>query len=150
MVHNDIDVVIGGGVSIHTKDMEDYLLANGYNVYKNDLKGMRADNNQKMWALYGNKEMAYDIDRNPEEQPSIEEMTRKAIDKLSKNPNGFFLMVEGSKVDWAAHGNDPAWTPWLPISWHSIVPAVPHWSSHAITARLPLSSYPTTETAVSA
>ena len=51
--------------------------------------------------------MAYDIDRNPEEQPSIEEMTRKAIDKLSKNPNGFFLMVEGSKVDWAAHGNDP-------------------------------------------
>ena len=108
MVHNDIDVVIGGGVSILTKDMEDYLLANGYNVYKNDLKGMRADNNQKMWALYGNKEMAYDIDRNPEEQPSIEEMTRKAIDKLSKNPNGFFLMVEGSKVDWAAHGNDPA------------------------------------------
>ena len=107
MVHNDIDVVIGGGVSILTKDMEDYLLANGYNVYKNDLKGMRADNNQKMWALYGNKEMAYDIDRNPEEQPSIEEMTRKAIDKLSKNPNGFFLMVEGSKVDWAAHGNDP-------------------------------------------
>ena len=68
---------------------------------------MRADNNQKMWALYGNKEMAYDIDRNPEEQPSLEEMTRKAIDKLSKNPNGFFLMVEGSKVDWAAHGNDP-------------------------------------------
>ena len=107
MVHNDIDVVIGGGVSILTKDMEDYLLANGYNVYKNDLKGMRTDNNQKMWALYGNKEMAYDIDRNPEEQPSIEEMTRKAIDKLSKNPNGFFLMVEGSKVDWAAHGNDP-------------------------------------------
>ena len=44
MVHNDIDVVIGGGVSILTKDMEDYLLANGYNVYKNDLKGMRADN----------------------------------------------------------------------------------------------------------
>ena len=104
---NPSKIVIGGGVSILTKDMEDYLLANGYGVYRNDLKGMRADNNQKMWALYGNKEMAYDIDRNPEEQPSIEEMTRKAIDKLSKNPNGFFLMVEGSKVDWAAHGNDP-------------------------------------------
>ena len=108
MVHNDINVVIGGGVSILTKDMEDYLLANGYGVYRNDLKGMRADNNQKMWALYGNKEMAYDIDRNPEEQPSIEEMTRKAIDKLSKNPNGFFLMVEGGKIDWACHGNDAA------------------------------------------
>ena len=44
---------------------------------KMTLKGMRADNNQKMWALFGNKEMAYDIDRSPEEQPSIEEMTRR-------------------------------------------------------------------------
>jgi alkaline phosphatase len=34
-------------------------------------------------------------------------MTAKAIEKLSKNENGFFLMVEGSKVDWAAHANDP-------------------------------------------
>ena len=107
MVHNDLDVVIGGGAGILTPDMENYLLANGYNVYKNDLKGMRADEGKKMWALYGNKEMAYDIDRNPEEQPSLEEMTRKAISQLSANPNGFFLMVEGSKIDWAAHGNDP-------------------------------------------
>lgn len=107
MVHNDINVVIGGGVSLLDQDMEDYLIANGYTVYRNDLEGMRADDNEKMWALYGDREMDYDLDRNPEEQPSIEEMTRKAIEKLSKNPNGFFLMVEGSKVDWAAHSNDP-------------------------------------------
>lgn len=107
MVHNDLDVVIGGGASILSPDMEAYLQANGYKVYKNDLKGMRADNSSKMWALYGDKEMAYDLDRNPEEQPSLEEMTRKAIGKLSQDPDGFFLMVEGSKIDWAAHGNDP-------------------------------------------
>jgi len=107
MVHNDLDVVIGGGVSILTDDMESYLKENGYSVYRNNLKGMRADTNNKMWALYGDREMAYDLDRNPEEQPSIEEMTRTAIEKLSKNENGFFLMVEGSKVDWAAHANDP-------------------------------------------
>ena len=86
---------------------EAYLKANGYNVYRNDLNGMRADKGDKMWALYGDKEMAYDLDRDPAQQPSIEEMTRKAIEKLSKDPDGFFLMVEGSKVDWAAHGNDP-------------------------------------------
>ncbi len=107
MVHNNLDVVIGGGVSILNEEMENYLTGNGYNVYRNNLQGMRADNNDKMWALYGDREMAYDIDRNPNEQPSIEEMTRKAIDKLSRNENGFFLMVEGSKVDWAAHANDP-------------------------------------------
>ena len=107
MVHNDLSVVIGGGVSILDADMEKYLRDNGYAVYKNDLKGMRSDSHDKMWALYGDREMAYDIDRNPEEQPSIEEMTRTAIKKLSKNEKGFFLMVEGSKVDWAAHANDP-------------------------------------------
>ncbi len=107
MVHNELDVVIGGGVSILTDEMEKELVANGYNVYRNDLQGMRADKGEKMWALYGDKEMAYDLDRDPNQQPSIEEMTRKAIEKLSKDPDGFFLMVEGSKVDWAAHGNDP-------------------------------------------
>lgn len=34
-------------------------------------------------------------------------MTSKAIEVLSKDEDGFFLMVEGSKVDWAAHANDP-------------------------------------------
>lgn len=107
MAHNNLNVVIGGGASLLPAESEAYLKANGYNVYKNDLNGMRGDKNPNMWALFGDKEMDYDIDRNPAEQPSLEEMTRKAIEKLSANENGFFLMVEGSKVDWAAHANDP-------------------------------------------
>ena len=107
MVHNDLNVVIGGGVSLLAPEQEAYLKNNGYGVFKNDLSGMRAYSGDRMWALYGEKEMAYDIDRDPAQQPSLEEMTRKAIEKLSKNPQGFFLMVEGSKVDWAAHANDP-------------------------------------------
>lgn len=51
--------------------------------------------------------MAYDFDRDPSKEPSLAEMTSKAISTLSKNENGFFLLVEGSKVDWAAHANDP-------------------------------------------
>ncbi|GLS92374.1 hypothetical protein GCM10007916_34450 [Psychromonas marina] len=38
--------------------------------------------------------------------PQIERMTEIAIDILSRNPNGFFLMVEGSQIDFAAHIND--------------------------------------------
>ena len=68
---------------------------------------MRNYSGDNMWALFGDREMAYDIDRDPAQQPDLEEMTRIAIKKLSKNPEGFFLMVEGSKVDWAAHANDP-------------------------------------------
>ena len=56
---------------------------------------MRSDNNQKMWALYGDKEMAYSINRNPEEQPSIEEMTRKAIDRIVQEPE--WLLFDGRR-----------------------------------------------------
>ncbi len=41
------------------------------------------------------------------DEPTLSEMTRTAISHLSKEKKGFFLMVEGSKVDWAAHQHDP-------------------------------------------
>ncbi len=42
-------------------------------------------------------------------EPTLEEMTRKAIELLNtNNRNGFILMVEGSQIDWACHGNDAA------------------------------------------
>ncbi|WP_249662594.1 alkaline phosphatase, partial [Lysinibacillus fusiformis] len=37
---------------------------------------------------------------------TLAEMTYKAINTLKKDEDGFFLFVEGSKVDWAAHAND--------------------------------------------
>jgi alkaline phosphatase len=39
-------------------------------------------------------------------QPSLAEMTKKALDILSKDKDGFFLMIEGGQIDWAAHNND--------------------------------------------
>ncbi|GHV59420.1 alkaline phosphatase [Bacteroidia bacterium] len=107
MVHNRLDVVIGGGVSILNAEMQNYLTSEGYGVLLNDIDGFRTYKGNKMWALFADKDMAYDIDRDPAKEPSLAEMTQKAIEKLSKNKNGFFLMVEGSKVDWAAHANDP-------------------------------------------
>ncbi len=41
-------------------------------------------------------------------QPSLVAMTQKAIDILSRDPDGFFLMVEAGQIDWASHGNDAA------------------------------------------
>ena len=110
MVHNDVDVVIGGGVSLLSEADEAYLKASGYGVYRNDITGMRTHTGDRMGVLFGERDMAYDIDRDPAKEPSLEEMTRIAIEKLSKNEQGFFLMVEGSKVDWAAHANDPVGT----------------------------------------
>jgi alkaline phosphatase len=63
----------------------------------------------KLWGMFAEGYMAYDMDRseNAITQPSLAEMTAKAIELLSQNDSGFFLMVEGSKIDWAAHANDP-------------------------------------------
>jgi alkaline phosphatase len=41
----------------------------------------------------------------PEGEPTLAEMTQAALDVLEEDRDGFFLMVEGSQVDWAGHGN---------------------------------------------
>ena len=50
--------------------------------------------------------LQYEIDRS-ESDVSLADITRKAIEVVD-NPNGFFIMVEGGKIDWAAHDNDAA------------------------------------------
>lgn len=105
-VHNGINVIIGGGAGLLPQESEDFLKSKGYGVFRNDIEAMRTFKGDNMWALYSHTDMAYDLDRDPSKEPAIDEMTRIAIEKLSHNPNGFFLMVEGSKVDWAAHDND--------------------------------------------
>jgi alkaline phosphatase len=52
--------------------------------------------------------MSYEMDRNKTVEPSLAEMTSKSLDILSKNANGFFLMVEGGRIDHALHGTNAA------------------------------------------
>jgi alkaline phosphatase len=63
-------------------------------------------------ALLADDHMAYELDREETDEPSLGEMMRKALDLLSRSEaaqaEGFFLMVEGSRIDHAGHGNDPA------------------------------------------
>ena len=52
--------------------------------------------------------LSYAIDRQPGDL-TLSEITRGAIDYLFQKSNrGFFLMVEGGKIDWACHSNDGA------------------------------------------
>jgi alkaline phosphatase len=57
-------------------------------------------------VLDADSAMPYDIDRTDKEL-SLAEFTKKAIELLD-NPKGFFMMVEGGKIDWACHANDAA------------------------------------------
>ena len=108
MAFNNLSVMFGGGNEFVSDDMKQHFKNTGTTLIQNDRNAMLNFNGEKVWALFQDGAMSYDLDRNPAEEPSISEMTEKAIEVLNKNPNGFFLMVEGSKVDWAAHANDPA------------------------------------------
>ncbi len=56
----------------------------------------------------GGASLPYAIDHT-EENFTLAEYTQKGIELL-ENPNGFFMMVEGGKIDWACHANDVAST----------------------------------------
>jgi alkaline phosphatase len=49
--------------------------------------------------------LQYEADRDPELEPSLSELTLKAIEALSQNKKGFFLLVEGGRIDHAHHVN---------------------------------------------
>lgn len=112
-VYQNMEVVLGGGSSYLSKDTrkdgEDLISeikSLGYD-YVEDTASMKNSTSEKLWGMFAEKSMSYDLDRDPVKEPSLSEMTSKALDILSKNEKGFFLMVEGSQPDWAGHANDP-------------------------------------------
>ncbi|MBF0497271.1 MAG: alkaline phosphatase [Deltaproteobacteria bacterium] len=82
---------------------------NGYVIVnnKNDFQALKPTGN-KVYAyeaaLDSQKALYYDIDRSSD-MISLAEFTKKGIELLD-NPNGFFMMVEGGKIDWTNHAND--------------------------------------------
>lgn len=131
LVYNNIDVVFGGGARHLIPDDADYetsfgtiwpgkrtdgenllevLEERGYQFVDNKYD-MEALGSGKAWGLFDDSHMQPDMDRQffAEHEPSLAEMTGKAIELLSQDHDGFFLMVEGSQVDWAGHNNDPAY-----------------------------------------
>jgi alkaline phosphatase len=119
LVYQDLDVALGGG-SRHLlpsdqggrrtdgEDLRQVLLDRGYR-YVETAAEMASVSSGRLWGMFASSHMEAEIDRAEfaPEQPSLAEMTAKAIEILSQDPDGFFLMVEGSQVDWAGHANDP-------------------------------------------
>ena len=96
------------------RDLVAELQGRGY-TFVNDLASLEAAPTAagtKLIGLYdfalAQGHMSYELDRDPAKEPSLAQMTTKAIDILSKNPQGFFLMVEGGRIDHALHGTNAA------------------------------------------
>ena len=83
-----------------------YVITHGYDEYKanrNADKVILFDKNPK-----DDHYLSFAIDRKPGDL-TLEEITTAAIDFMMKEPKkGFFMMMEGGKIDQACHGNDAA------------------------------------------
>ena len=118
LVYNNVDVAFGGGKrhllltsdggKRSDEDLMSVLLERGYQFVET-AEAMDDVTRGKVFGLFNSSHMQPDIDRQhfATSEPSLEEMTAKAIELLSQDRDGFFLMVEGSQVDWAGHNNDP-------------------------------------------
>merc|ERR1712166_566090 len=89
------------------QNLAEQMQGHGYN-YCNNKTCMDAASATPVLGLFAEHHMDWDIDRDPEVQPSIKEMSLKAVELLDGSAKGFFLFIEGSKIDKAAHPNDLA------------------------------------------
>jgi len=121
---SNVEVILGGGLqyfvgkndSVPTgkeskRNDDRNLLADfasqGYALVYNGTAFQKVDakKTEKLLGLFENSHLQYELERQSakEMDPSLAEMTEKAIGILSKNPKGFFLMVEGGRIDHAGH-----------------------------------------------
>ncbi len=108
------EVVLGGGLKYFTTGDNQSLLPQaqkkGYQIAqsKQELSAVKSG---KVLGLFtsGSMPMSLEMEKYPT-LPSLTEQTQKAVELLSQNKDGFVLVVEAGKIDWAGHAHDAgAW-----------------------------------------
>ena len=119
LVKSDVNILFGGGRAFFLSETEkgskrkdsrnlvEEARKKGYKVVET-ADEMKKATGKKMLGLFNNDNMLFETDRFGSNEPSLAEMTGKALDVLKSNKDGFFLMVEGGRIDNAAHRNDVA------------------------------------------
>lgn len=110
LVETPIDVMLGGGRGF----FDGTLRPDSANLLTGlcsraaclstaaELSAYQADD-RRLVGLFAENQM----ERAAARRPHLADMTRVALDRLRRNPRGFFLMVEGSQPDWRGHANEP-------------------------------------------
>ncbi|MNH83107.1 Alkaline phosphatase precursor [compost metagenome] len=118
-----VDVLMGGGANHWTpysasnkggradgRDLTAELGAQGYQYVTTQSDLAKIESGKVLGLFSAKSHLDYELDRVAKgaanTQPSLSEMTAKAIDLLSQNSQGYFLMVEGGRIDHALHATN--------------------------------------------
>lgn len=122
-IGSKLDFVMGGGkkhfidASLYENGkrgdglnlVDEYKKQSTKNLYvetSDELMSANLKDWDRVFGLYQDDHMLYHLETNETTtQPTLEEMTSKAIEFLSQNENGYFLFVEGGRIDLAHHQN---------------------------------------------
>jgi len=106
-LNGKVNIAIGGGRRLFEKRKDERNIAvelqhMGYQFYEK-LKDAQKEPVQNMMVI---TEKGHLSSVNRGRNHFLREATELAISQLDKNPNGFFLMIEGSQIDWGGHSNN--------------------------------------------
>ncbi|WP_404344000.1 alkaline phosphatase [Pseudoalteromonas mariniglutinosa] len=103
-----VDLMLGGGTKYYQREDRDLVAefkAAGYQ-YSDDFAALNELKQIPALGLFASVGLPYALDENP---TRLTEMTNKALELLDgENKRGFFVMIEGSQIDWCGHANDIA------------------------------------------
>ena len=135
-----VDVLLGSGVDKFKSVKADACGTSGDRILeaqgrgyavaytKADMDAVVADGNKKILGLFGSGGMVPEYTRTAATtEPHLAEMAVAALSVLEKDRHGFFLMVEGSQVDWANHAKDYAYQLGEMLAFDEAVKAVRSW-----------------------
>ncbi len=116
LVASGYDYFAGGGVYNKYDDKDspgyrgnvfDLARKAGYTVSVGDVAAWKAlKPGSKSWTVFTDNALPYSIDKDVR-TPTLAEILKKGIEVLD-GPEGFFIMCEGGKIDYAGHANDAA------------------------------------------
>ena len=106
LIKNRVNVLFGGGKREFDNDTLKLAEKMGYKIVYTKEELENVDGNYVL-GLFSDSHMPYVLDRDRDDVGLLD-MTKKAIELLEKDPDGFFLMIEGGRIDHACHANDIA------------------------------------------